>query len=82
MPEPYTLTEHEQSMIQRTERIATALEKIANIAREDLDFRKEQLANAAAEQKELVARLTAGVIPGGQATPELEHGRRLRRGGS
>lgn len=82
MAEPtYTLTEFEHSMIARFERIATALEKSANIAREDLDFRKEQLATAAAEQKELVARLTAGITPG-EPAPQLEHGRRMRRGGS
>lgn len=59
--------EFSESIVQRLERIARALEKSANVALEDLEFRQK----AAQEQAELVQRLTA-------PAPQIE-GRRARR---
>lgn len=74
MAEPIDdFTDFEESVLQRLERIAIALEKSTNIQREDFEFRRTQLESAAAEQKALVEKLTASVIPGAPA-PQLEHG--------
>lgn len=66
----------EQSVIQRLERIATALERSHNLQREDFEFRKEQLLNAHAEQQALVDRLTGTAQP----QPVTGSGQRRRRG--
>jgi hypothetical protein len=71
-----TLSEFEESVIQRLERLVTAIEKSYNLQREDFEFRKEQLLKAADEQRALVDRLTGPTSP---AAPQLEHGRHARR---
>ena len=62
------------------DRIATALERLADTAEKDLEFRQTQAKAAAEEQRAMIERLTAG--PGFPGAPVPVGGSRQRRGGS